>query len=364
MLPEKRKALAADLGEAMAQETLKSRGQNFSNAKRAYRRVVRKFNLALGIPLSEYTHTEGVKRCTIPFMKPRDVLQKLLADFSFVFFGGATRVSDAEALLRQFWQCYQREHPQHELFLGEGLQRLHRTFPMAVHGDGGRTQKAQPLEILSMQPVLGLDSMQSDVKTCQCEASKAYGGGCTASHMCQQLNSKHSTFMTHFLLFSYPSKRYRRFKSLLTSLLEVMLSDLADACEQGILAPDGTRWYPALIGFKCDMEWMAKIGSLVRSYQNVGTVNSIPCCHECDAGEDRIPFEDVNPGARWEQTRFRTIPWRARPPWSPVAFDSQQPAKFLRRDAFHIFRHGVGRNFLASVILLLLRMGCLPAFEL
>lgn len=129
-------------------------------------------------------------------------------------------------------------------------------------------------------------------------------------------------------------------------------------CEEGLDGVDGNRWFPALIGFRLDMEWMTKVGTLDRSYQNVGTRNAIPCCHECDAGAEGVHFEDVNTTARWISTCWNTVPWSSSPPWHSVAFDTQAPAKFLRRDAFHIFRMGIGRNFLGSSVLLFVRMGC------
>ena len=120
------------------------------HAKRQFRRLVKKFNLSLRIPVSHFTHREQGKLITMPFMKPRDILEKLKTSTPGLFFGCLTDVASVETLLAEFWA-------EHDLFSGEGLQRLHRTFPMTVHGDGGRTQKQQPLEIVSMQPVLGLD---------------------------------------------------------------------------------------------------------------------------------------------------------------------------------------------------------------
>ena len=210
-----------------------------------------------------------------------------------------------------------------------------------------------------MQPVLGLNSHNSTVSmNCHCETSVRSGGGNPRDPMSQSLNSKHSTYLTHFLIFAYPSKKYKDFQYLLHALLEAACSDLGALCSEGVNGFDGERWYPACIGFKLDMEWMAKIGSLTRSYQNVGHVRSIPCCHECDAGSPHVPFEDVNDDAVWTTTCFRRTPWSTPPPWRHIPFDNTKPAKFLRRDAFHIFRMGIGRNFIASVVYLLCFMNC------
>lgn len=112
-----------------------------------------------------------------------------------------------------------------------------------------------------------------------------------------------------------------------------------------------------VLGFKLDLEWMKKAGALTRSYLNCGHVNERAVCHECDAGLPQVAFEDVNPSARWIQTLHRTVPWAVSPPWSRIEFDAARPAMFLRKDAFHIYRLGVGRNFAGSAIILLCNMG-------
>ena len=261
--------------------------------------------------------------------------------------------------LRTFWHCYQKEHPEHKVF--DHPDRLGTTFPVTVHGDGGRTQKKQPLEVFSLQPVLGLNTAASTkTMSCHCDTSVMYGGTDLGAPESQCLNSKHSTYLTHFLLFAYPSKAYSQFDNLLTGFLTEILDDLALCCQEGIVAKSGKTFYPACIGFKLDMEWMTKCGSLNRSYQNVGTVREIPCCHECDAGSPGIPFEDVNPDAKWVETRWATVPWdpQSEPPWKGIPFSAAQPAKFLRRDVFHIFRLGIGRNFIGSCVYLLCYMKC------
>eukprot|EP00435_Cladocopium_sp_Y103_P034029 s147_g8.t1 len=185
-----------------------------------------------------------------------------------------------------------------------------------------------------------------------------FGGDNPGDPLAQHLNSKHNSYLTHLLIFAYPSKKYKDFKGLLLALLEKACSDLGTLCATGVTGFDGEKWYPACVGFKLDMEWMAKSGSLTRSYQNVGETKEHACCHECDAGMPGVPFENVNANAEWVATRFNTIPWRVRPPWRNIPFDTARPAKFLRRDAFHIYRLGILRNFIGSCIYLLIYMDC------
>lgn len=328
-----------------------------SKAKRLHDRLVHKYGLSLQVPVSDYVHSEGPATATLPYLKPTDLFRTLLSDqHSFLLFGGCDEPNNVENLLRTFWASYQKEHPEHQVF--DHPERLSRTFPITIHGDGGRTQKKQPLEVFSFQPVLGLSTPASKTMQCRCHASVPYGGtdfGTPSSH---RLNSKYSTFLTHFLVFAFPSKSYDNFDNILTGFLKEALDDLANACAHGVTSQSGQIFYPCCIGFKLDMEWMAKVGTLTRSYQNVGHVNQKACCAECHAGEPAVPFEDVNVTASWISTRFNTMPWRVSPPWQNVPFDQGRPAKFLRRDAFHIFRLGICRNFLASSIYLLMYMGC------
>ena len=318
---------------------------------------MRKFGLSLKIPLSDYVHSEGAASVVIPYLKPYDILERVLLKQPWMVLGGSTG-EESERLLLAFWDDYRVEHPGHAVFQFS-RDRLRRTIPFTIHGDGGRTQKKQPLEIFSMQPVIGLNTALGKKTHCRCDTSVAVGGddmGCPAS---QCLNTKYSTYLTHFLIFAYPSKSYfKDFPQLLNGLLETACSNLGNVCCGGVVGFDGQRWFPAVVGFKLDMEWMAKCGSLTRSYQNVGHVREIPCCHECDAGMAGVPFENVNPNAEWMATRFSTVPWNTPPPWKDIPFDVAQPARFLRRDAFHIFRLGIGRNYIASCIYLFCYMDC------
>lgn len=319
--------------------------------------LVQKFGLEVRIPVTDFVHLEGPHTVTIPYLKPSDLFETVLLKEPWLLLGGSADANSRQ-LLQTFWRCYEKEHPDHEVFL-HGRDRLDRTVPVTLHGDGGRTQKKQPLEIFSMQPVLGLNSRSTNESNqCCCETSELFGGDNPGDPLTQHINSKHNSYLTHFLIFAYPSKKYKDFKGLLLALLERACSDLGTLCATGVTGFDKEKWYPACVGFKLDMEWMAKSGSLTRSYQNVGETKEHACCHECDAGMPGVPFENVNADAEWIPTRFNTVPWRVEPPWKNIPFDTARPAKFLRRDAFHIYRLGILRNFIGSCIYLLVYMDC------
>lgn len=327
-----------------------------AEAKRCFNGLVNRYGFSLRVQTGTYVHTEGSSTVSLPYLKPTAMLQKLLQSYPWALFGGHSE-QQAPELLRTFWKTYQKEHPQHEVF-GRGVD-LSRVIPLTVHGDGGRTAKKQPLEVFSLQPLLGLESASMARRECRCEASSVeYGHGALSDPSLQCLNSKFNTYCTHFLIFAYPSKEYKDLTSnLLQGFIEHVCRDLNSACRDGLISTTGHRYFFAMLGFRLDMEWMKKVGSLSRSYMNVGTKRKIPCCHECEAGTAGVPFEDVNRDAEWVNTRFRTKPWNTPPPWRHLPFDRARPAGFLKRDPFHVFRLGILRNWLASSVFLLIFMG-------
>ena len=302
-----------------------------------------------------YVHLEGPASVSIPYLKPSAMLQKLLVSYPWVLLGGHEPHQSGETL-RAFWKAYEKDHPQHEVFQ-RGVD-LGTVVPLTLHGDGGRTQKRQPLEIFSMQATLGLETARGKRKWCHCPSSEAFAGDEPSNPMSQCLNSKFNSYLTHYLIFAFPSKAYRdQVSNLLQGIIEHVSRDLGAVCKDGLLSASGQRFYFACVGFRLDMEWMQKVGSLCRSYMNVGSKTMKACCHECDAGQPNVNFEDVGGDAAWVATRWNTLPWRTPPPWRHVPFEVARPAKFLRRDPLHIIRLGIGRNWLASSILLLIHMG-------
>ncbi|CAK9040702.1 Uncharacterized protein SCF082_LOCUS23615, partial [Durusdinium trenchii] len=193
-------------------------------------------------------------------------------------------------------------------------------------------------------------------QACSCCQAYTYGGGLDFSDpMMQRLNAKNNSYLTHFLLCAFASKRFPNFPGLLMSILGGIAEDLAEICEAGI-EYGGSRYWFALLGYKSDLEYAAKTGLLSRSYQNVGHKNEIECCHQCGAGGQQVPFEDFGVRARWKSTVFRSPPWTQLPPFASLSFEpwlSGRAAMWFRHDLFHIFRLGCARNFCASAILLL-----------
>ena len=228
-------------------------------AKRLHDALVRKFGLSLRIPLSEYVHFEGPLSVVMPYLKPSDIFSTMMSKHPWLLLGGSTG-PESQRMLASFWKCYRLDHPSHSVFEFDE-DRLKRTIPITVHGDGGRTQKKQPLEIFSIQPVMGLNTQASRKRcSCHCETSVEFGGGDAGDPSTHCLNSKHNTYMTHFLVFAYPSKSYKGFNDLLTGLLEAACTDLGTLCAEGVLGLMGSGGIRLLSG----------LNSIWNGWQNVG----------------------------------------------------------------------------------------------
>ena len=305
---------------------------------------------------------EGNHTAVLPYLKPRNVLATLLKEDPWLLLGGLNVGQEAHQVLKTFWATYKAQHPTHRIFglAEQGQVDLAWTIPIMLHGDGGRTVKKQPLEVISMVAVLGLD-MQLDL-ACNCHDPFRYSKTRQFNDpLLQKLNNRNNSYLSHFLLCAFPSKKFKKTPGLLKAMLKVLSDDIARCCADGLLL-DGYEkpWHVGVIGLRGDAEWHSKTGVLSRSYQNVGHKNQIPCCHLCDAGSPNIAFEDFTKQAAWKQTLGLHVPWTEEPPYSAIPFepwDQGAAGQFFRHDPMHVFRLGVARNFAASVLILLCNGG-------
>ena len=361
MLPQLAKAPAKVLTEhrnALAKEQGSKRQLTLQNASRHYKRTVWRYAFAMGIPISTYVHEEDGRSVAIEWLRPSDILRFLLNKYPSLLLGGCKPGVKAEAMLASFWKQYQLIDPNHALFDGNPPD-LHRTIPLNLHGDGARTQKKQPLEVVSLEAVLGIDSYKC--KQCHCDdcncppTTRRAANDESGNPFIQLLNHKNHTYLSRFLVFAFPSKEIKM-PGLLEALLKETAADLGGVCTNGINTDHGF-FRVGVLGYKGDMEYHKKL-HLQRSYANVGHVNAIQCCHECKAGDALHPFEDSNDQASWVSTRCLSLPWTDSP-FTDIPFADWSGARdgraslFFRRDTFHIFRLGIARNFIASVIIML-----------
>ena len=365
IVAEQARALAEELGPEAAKLAMGGSAQSVKNSARQYKGLVRRFNLSLPIRVSSHIFEENGAQVELPLLLPSSWLSYMMTAFAWVFLGGLEPGVTAAALLTLFWKEYKRFQPTHAVYEYDD-ERLSRTIPVALHGDAGRGQKKSPLEILSLEAVLGLNTATPHMSACRCCTPSMYGGGDVSDPASIHLNHKNNSYLSRFLLFAYASKDYEATPNLLKSMIAEVSCDLGRLAREGFQTPHG-RYYIGAIGMKGDLEYLQKTGSLQRCYTRVGTVNFIQCCHLCEAGSRDLPHEDVSEQAGWVQETLKTLPWDAPPPFSLIPFEDwagrnhARAAAFLRLDPFHCFRLGVARNFTASCLILLCYKGFFDA---
>ena len=311
------------------------------------------------VATSYHQFEQNARVVVLPYIKPTHMLQHLLESYPWALLGGC-QPGQHKQLLASFWRNYRKEHASHAVFqmADNGELRLEDTVPLVFHGDGGRTVKKQPLEVVSLQSVLGLDTDEASL-TCTCQNKCVYSGKRKRHPLAQRLNLKNNSYCTHFLMFALPSKKYKQTPGILHSLLRAVSENMAEVCRQGlpcVYEGEDFRFNFAILGIRGDQEWHQKSGLLSRSYMNVGYVNHIKCCSECWAGAAGYPFEDSGDAAAWRTTMYIDPPWTANPPFESLPFEdwsSGAASRFFLRDPFHIFRLGIARNFLGSAIVYL-----------
>ena len=199
-----------------------------------------------------------------------------------------------------------REHPSHAVFNFAPdilARRLPWTIPFSLHGDGGRTQKKEPLNVVSFEPTVGIQSATAAGRACRCPQQTAM-----STH---RLNQREHSYLTRFLLLAYPTKRYP--KALLQEVLAEFSEQLAALFRDGVRAPSGVIYFMACLGQKGELEFHCQSAQLDRSFMNLGTRNMDLMCLECEAGREDCPYEDCNVGASWEATAYKSLPWTTPP---------------------------------------------------
>ncbi|CAE7266410.1 unnamed protein product [Symbiodinium sp. CCMP2592] len=319
-------------------------GTSEQNSARHVEKIVVKFGLRPRIPISYHTLIVDSENYTVPYLAPKDMLSYLLSYNADLVLGGyAASDPAANRGLALFWGRYRDMHPSHAVF-GAPAERLRWTIPISLHGDGGRTQKKrlggtfgklQPLEVISLEPTLGIGRVEP--KPCTCAEPVLQIG--------QQCNGKFHSYLTRFLVVAYPKKQWP--EELLSDIFKLLSNQLRELFENGLLV-NGRRFYFGILGMKADFEFQCaclRDAGLNRSYEHVGRAKDIAVCIECEAGFPEIPFEDANRNAAWTKTIGKSAPWERLPSFAQMPFDNwhsfpSRAPQFFRRDPFHVFRLG------------------------
>lgn len=270
-----------------------------------------------------------VRKC---YAQVKETLQYILTKFPELLFGGDS-LADAGSRCLDFWLKFQEAEPNHAVF-GKFRDNLHQVVPLAMHGDKGRTLKKSPIACYSFEAIWGLPAPLREASldkaarskeekqamghlgdTCmercrECQVPWPRGADsklCTIQRrrqgdvdsMVQSHNSLGHSFLSKYMVTCIPHSIFDlEPETILDAILKEVCNDFEELFDTGVEVGSQV-WYAACIGCKGDAEWHADCGRLTRCYQNVGSVNSIPMCHLCDAADD---FGDVSDEPGWLST--------------------------------------------------------------
>lgn len=262
-------------------------------------------------------------------------------------------MATAELELQLFWDRYRVCHGHNNLFQlsDEGKLSLRRTVPLFLHGDEGRGRKRSAVMILSAHSPIGagVDSRHKYKKTAPSRRPN------------QEMNYIGSTYCTRFCLAVLPKTSYGENDSAFHCLLEKLSEDMSLVTSEGLLGPDGRKYWAAPIAMKGDWPFLAKAGQLQRSFHNQPkhghAKKTKPCpgvCHLCEGGKPSIPFEDLSIFAEWQFHMGVIPPWDSIPNFIlNCCRDVSYPETFLAPDPWHTWHLGEGRNFCSNAIALI-----------
>ena len=140
-------------------------------------------------------------------------------------------------------------------------------------------------------------------------------------------------------------------------VLDILATDLANLFQQGLQVCNN-RFSIALIGRKGDSKQQHDFfAELTRTYAHVGTKIELMICQHCYAGAPGCNFDNPLDDPKGASALYPARPWLTLPPFSKLPFDAIKPEMLYVFDLFHVFKLGIGRDLVGSLILCLCRFG-------
>lgn len=279
---------------------------------------------------------------------------------------GCRDFNTMRSVLTEFWSRYHALFPNHEIFskADAGEVALERTVPFFSHTDEGRSQKHDPLWVLSCHGALGRGTR---LYLKMRKHRKAVGQNEMG------LNFVGQTWSTQFLLCTVLKRKVDDFDTSLELLLRKFSEDCSNLATRGLSHEGQTIWLLHL-GTKGDLPALNKAGGFTRTFLNVPKRPSTktPCegiCFLCLGGQESnprtgaadVPYEDLGENPIWEGTMHSVEPWTQRPEIvgnTPV--NHARLADFFCLDLWHCFHLGVCKHFVASALVVIAESGLLP----
>ena len=330
----------------------------FNVARNAYR-FIRRAGVAWKVPLDvfQYVCDDG-SLLDIHYLHPKKLLTYLLEEQPMTIFGTNDPVKAAESL-NAFWTGFRQYHPLHHAFsLGVPLDRL---IPICIHGDEGRGKRRSQTTVFSIESLLGLKGYGSSCDECCPQQSwdAPYGEVDGLHHPFQNLlrhNMKSHSFLQHFPLFVLPGTLWKNYKRLTKEMISFLASELKALFDSG-LDVSGVNYRVVVVGSKGDLKWVGKIGCLTRGYEHQGRVQALHSCHQCLAGTEDCPAEDISTFPIWMDTLHLQRPWSITdlPCLHEIPFDDEKLEWIYKGDVFHNLKLGIYRDFSASCLFLFMK---------
>ena len=320
-----------------------------SHSERDFQTLTSKFQLKLPIDLTALPKTLGI-RYTGDFhaLSLRNWLKFHIDYNTWHILTGLARPNPQREkdILSEFWRRYHLLHPNHQLwqFVADNNIDLSHTAPLIFHGDEGRGRKRAAFLVAAYHSYLGLGTEKANSS----RKSKPY--------LVQKLNYSGNSH-THRMLTAVLPKMLKD-EAAFQEILKFITADALGVLKDGVISSTGVKYHAAVLQVSGDWVFLAKCGSLSRSFSNVEkrprAQGSKPkgICHCCKAGQLQYPFEDLRKVPKWRATLFdpEDTPFLSRPLLLNLPHDPARAPGFFCFDLWHAFHLGVGKTLTASIL--------------
>ena len=325
-----------------------------TNSERDCRRLlVTKYRLSL--PIERSVLETGNPSVNLPILKMTSWLSFMLQNNCWHVLCGLVKpnkVREAD-ILSNFWTKYRKVCPQHDVFkmAAAGSLQLERTAPIVLHGDEGRGRKHTAYLVVSFRGILGRGIAPGEKMKRSKKVKKSY--------LKQLCNYKGHSYTSRYMIAGLRKCDYTGGNSdVFPALMSSCSEQARSVATTGAFDLNGQRHWLMMLGITGDWPWLHKSGGFKRSFHNAqkrkNQVAAHGICHECRAGQDEFPFEEVGTKRPlWVQTSFEEDPFTTPSPFRQVPHDQGKLPSMWMWDFFHTWHLGVAKRFIGSAIALL-----------
>ena len=317
------------------------------------------------VPIQAIKHEIDKNFLCTQWVKVSDWMKYLLSTFPGVL--GSPTVS-LESQCRAFWSMFKYKNPDHCIY--KSGKNLARCLPLNLYGDEGRGPKRALFLEMSCETAFGIFPHKGGC-SCNAELQKVPTSAiphCVADSFGPEVavaeglstNLKGHSYLTKHLIFGLPSYLYKEHEAILQKHLQLLSEDMCHLYETGIQLGE-SLWHGVLIGVKGDMKFHAETCCRFDRYHaNLGKIADLMMCPFCHAGQQGMPFEELDDTPLWTNSMFATRPWPAddSPHLATIPYDSfgRQEAMFSL-DPFHVSKVGLIRDVVGSLLVVMCRVG-------